>query len=259
MHARLTTSPLVYAVSEGDGMLSSSELCSIGGSSQTSLDGILLATGAALPPGSHNLAVTFADCANDWYGIRLHGTASAAYTSSTDLNELTALVSVTSMRGVGFGFLTGFGFLANLTDVTAEGSGTWTRTRRDKWMSTTTYSPTIGSRLRNNRTSNVATFAGGSYSTMTSEPPPGASSRFEREFDNLAVAINGTDYVLNGTIVTTYGFGGGSATSDFHTGEVRITSSGTLMARVYGVGGPDARGLPQTGLRVEVFFPLVFL
>jgi hypothetical protein len=218
---------------------------------QTSLDGASRAKETVLPPGSHNLAITFAACANDWYGVRLDGAATAAYTSGTDLNELTALVSVTSMRG------TGLGFISKLNDVTVDGSGTWTRARRDEWRSTTTYAPTVGSRLLNNSTSNIATFGGGSYSTITSEPPPGSSSRTERQFDNLAVAINGTDYVLNGTMVTTYGFGGGSTSSDFHTGEVRITNSGTMVARVYGVGVTDSRGLPTTGLRVEVFFPLV--
>jgi hypothetical protein len=55
---------------------------------------------------------------------------------------------------------------------------------------------------------------------------------------------------LNGNILST----GGS-----YSGEVRITSNGTLMARVYGAGGPDASGLTVSALRVEVFFPLVLL
>jgi hypothetical protein len=252
VHAYLTTSPFVFAASNIDEMLWTSGPCSSGGSLQISLDGVLPAKGTVLPPGSHNLAVTFADCADDWLGIRLDGAASAAYTSSADLNELTALVSVTSMRGRGLDFLTGW------NDATAYGSGTWTRARRDEWRSTTTYSPTIGSRLLNNLTGNVVTFGGGSYSTIQLEPTPESSSRFQRDYNNLAVAINGTDYILNGNILSTYD-SGGSRSSDSHSGEVRITSSGTLVARVYGVGGPDARGLTQTGLRVEVFFPLVLL
>ncbi len=220
---------------------------------QPSLDGISAAKGTVLPPGSHTFAVTFADCADDWYGIRLDGAASAAYTSSTDLNELTALLSVNSMRGRG-----GLGS-PNLDDVTADGSGRWTREQRDTGRSTTTYSPTIGSRLVNNLTNNVATFGGGSYSTIQHEPTPGSSSRVQREYDNLAVAINGTDYVLSGNILSTYG-SSGSASDVSHSGEVRITSNGTLVARIYGVGGlVDARGLALIGLRVEVFFPLVLL
>ena len=235
-------------------MLWTSGPCSNGGSLQTSLDGVLPAKGTVLPPGSHNLAVTFADCVVDQLvGISLNGAASAVYTSGTDLNELTALVSVNSMRATG-----SIGFLSPSNDVTADGSGTWTRERRDTWRSTTTYSPTIGSRLVNNLTKNVATFGGGSYSTIQHEPTPGSSSRVQREFNNLAVAINGTDYILNGNIFSTYGFGG-SGSSDSHSGEVRITSNGTLVARVYGQGGPDPRGLTATALRVEVFFPLVLL
>ena len=255
VHANLTASPLVYAVFYGDGMLWTSGPCSSagGGSLQTSLDGVVPAKGTVLPPGSHNLAVTFADCAVDQLaGIRLDGAASAAYTS-TDLNDLTALVSVHSMRATGE-----LGFHSPMRDVTADGSGTWTRARRDEWRSTTTYSPTIGSRLLNNLTSNVATFGGGSYSTITHEPPPGSSSQAQYEYDNLAVAINGTDYVLNGNILSTYS-NSGFGNSYSHSGEVRITSNGTLVARVYGVGGPDARGLTVSALRVEVFFPLVLL
>ena len=252
VHANLTASPLVYAVFYGDQTLWTSGPCSNGGSLQTSLDGVLPAKGTVLPPGSHNLAVTFADCVVDQLvGISLNGAASAVYTSSTDLNELTALVSVNSMRATGE-----VGFLSPFNDVTADGSGTWTRERRDEWRSTTTYSPTIGSRLVNNLTNNVATFGGGSYSTIQHEPPSGSSSQVQHEYNNLAVAINGTDYVLSGNILSTYGFGG-SASDVSHSGEVRITSNGTLVARVYGTGGPDARGL--TALRVEVFFPLVLL
>ena len=71
----------------------------------------------------------------------------------------------------------------------------------------------------------------------------------QREYDNLAVAINGTDYVLSGSIFSTGGFGG-SASPVSHSGEVRITSNSTLVARVYGEG---------VAVRVEVFFPLVSL
>ena len=155
VHANLTASPLVYAVSDGDEMLWTSGPCSNGGSLQASLDGVLAAKGTVLPPGSHNLAVTFADCIVDQLvDIRLDGTASAAY-ASTDRNDLTALVSANSMRGRG-----SLGFLSDLGNVTADGSGTWTRARRDTWRSTTTYSPTIGSRLVNNLTNNVATLEG---------------------------------------------------------------------------------------------------
>jgi hypothetical protein len=172
--------------------------------------------------------------------ISLNGAASAAYTS-TDPNDLTALVSVHSMRATG-----SLGFRSDINDVTADGSGTWTRARSDTGRSTTTYSPTIGSRLLNHLTTNVATFGGGSYSTIQYEPTPGSAALVKLEYNNLAVAINGTDYILSGNLLSTYGFG----SSQSHSGEVRITSNSALVARVYGEGG---------ALRVEVFFPLVLL
>jgi hypothetical protein len=67
----------------------------------------------------------------------------------------------------------------------------------------------------------------------------------EQRFDNLKVAINGTEYTLNGSLDTTYGFSG----SRTHTGEVRIINNGTLVARIY----DDARN----ALTIEVLVPLV--
>jgi hypothetical protein len=100
--------------------------------------------------------------------------------------------------------------------------------------------------LVNNLTTNVATFGGGSYSTIQYEPPAGSAALVRHEYDNLAVAINGTGYILSGNIVSTYGFN----SSQSHSGEVRITSNSALVARVYGEGG---------AFRVEVFLPLVAL
>jgi hypothetical protein len=94
--------------------------------------------------------------------------------------------------------------------------------------------------LVNNSTTNVATFGGGSYSEIR-YPAKGE----EQRFDNLKVAINGTEYTLNGSLDTTYGLSG----SRTHTGEVRIINNGTLVARIYG----DARN----ALTIEVLVPLV--
>jgi hypothetical protein len=235
----LTASPLVYAVLYRDEVWTSGPCSQGDGLLQTSLDGVSPAKGKVLPPGSHTFAVTFANCLVDGLvGVSLNGAASAAY-ASTDPNNLTALVSVNSMRGTG-----SLGFRSDINDVTADGSGTWTRARRDTGRSTTTYSPTVGSRLLNNVTTNVATFGGGSYSTIAYEPPPGSSALVRQEFDNLVVAINGTSYILSGNILSTYGFN----SSQSHSGEVRITSDSALVARVYGEGG---------AFRVEVFLPLV--
>jgi hypothetical protein len=130
---------------------------------------------------------------------------------------------------------------SELRDVTADGSAVWTRVGiGSSSTQTQTYTPATGSRLVNNSTTNVATFGGGSYS-MIQYPAKGT----ERRFDNLKVAIKGTEYTLNGSLDTTYGSNG----ANIRTGEVRIINNGTLVARIYGDGGRD--------LRVEVLVPLV--
>jgi len=73
-------------------------------------------------------------------------------------------------------------------------------------------------------------------------------NRTERRFDNLKVAVNGTDYTLNGSLETTFGSSGPVGTVS-HTGEIRIINNGTLVARIYG----DDRN----ALTIEVLVPLV--
>jgi hypothetical protein len=148
------------------------------------------------------------------------------------------MVSADSVRGKG---LAG---LSELRDVTADGSAVWRSVGSS--TKTMTYTPTTGSRLVNNSTTNVATFGGGSYSKIQYPPPQGWASRSEQRFDNLKVAINGTEYTVNGSLETTFGFSGSQRT---HTGEIRIINNGTLVARIYG----DVRN----ALTIEVLVPLV--
>jgi hypothetical protein len=193
-----------------------------------------------LPTGSHTFSASFQRCYVDLLvGTWLNGTASSAY-AATDLNDLTAQVSV-SMRGKLVAFR------SDLFDVTADGSGTWTRVRTGTaWTTsraeTTTYKPTIGSTLTNNSTTNVATFGGGSYTNRWGPSSSGGTPVHE-EFDNLVVALGGTSYTLSGSIDSFYWNSGRS-----HSGEIRITSNGTLVARIYG----DA----SDALRTEVLSPL---
>jgi hypothetical protein len=136
------------------------------------------------------------------------------------------------------------GLFSQLYDVTADGSAAWTVVG-STWT-TTTYTPATGSRLVNNSTGNVATFGGGSYLVIQYPPPQGSAGRVESRFDNLKVAINNTDYTVNGSLESTYGFGSASTA---YTGEIRIINNGTLAARVYG----DVRN----ALTVEVLVPLI--
>ena len=121
--------------------------------------------------------------------------------------------------------------------VSAEGSAVWTSV--GSGAKTTTYTPAAGSRLINNSTINVATFAGGSYSMMRYQ-----GGRSDQRFDNLNVAINGTEYTLTGSLDTEV-----SGSQRTYTGEVRIVHNATLVARVYG----DVRN----ALTIEILVPLV--
>ena len=82
----------------------------------------------------------------------------------------------------------------------------------------------------------MATFRGGSYAWSL----PGSS--VSDQFDSLKIAINGTEYTLDGTLDHVFA-------SFTFTGEIRITTNGTLMARLYS----------NVGLRpsIEVLTPLV--
>ena len=239
VHERLTTSPLTYATQDGKVVRTNGPCVTFvngqpdaNGSLQGSLDGSLSPTsGTFLPTGSHTYVVSFSNCLVDYLaGIELNGVASAAYRAA-DWSNLTAMVSANSVRGLVVNVF------SELDDVTADGSAVWTRVG-SPWT-TTTYTPATGSRLVNNSTSSVATFGGGSYSRIDS------SGRAEFRFDNLKVAINGTEYTLNGSLDTTYGFSG----SRTYTGEIRIINNGTLVARIYG----DVRN----ALTIEVLVPLV--
>jgi hypothetical protein len=246
VHKGLTTSPLIFATSDGkvwtDGPCVSviNGIPEIYGSLQGSLDGGLPPTsGTFLPTGSHTYVVSFSNCLVAYLsGTELNGVASAAYRTA-DWSNVTAMVSADSLRGRGE-----LGYFSELYDVTADGSAVWTQVG-SQW-STTTYTPATGSRLVNNSTTNVATFGGGSYSAIQYPPPQGSSASVEYRFDNLKIAINGTEYTLNGSLEITYGSSSGSRT---HTGEIRIINNGTLVARIYG----DVRN----ALTIEVLVPLV--
>jgi hypothetical protein len=236
LHAGVTTSPLTWATEEDGEVRWTNGPCDVveQGSVQASLDGgVSPASGTFLPTGSHTYVVSFSNCLVDGWAGTLNGVASAVY-SAADWSHVTATVSADSVRGRG---------LANLLrDVTADGSAVWTRVGiGSSSTQTTTYTPTTGSRLVHNSTTNVATFGGGSYSTIR-YPAKG----MEERFDNLKVAINGTEYTLNGSLETHYPSG-----SLTHTGEVRIIHNGTLVARIYG----DVRN----ALTIEVLMPLVAL
>jgi len=236
VHAATTTTLLSYGTDRGKVVWTNGP-CAFGqGSMQGSLDGGLSpAAGTFLPTGSHTYVVSFSNCPVNYWGneaFELHGVASAAY-NVAEWGNITAMVSADSVRGKDLN--SGWTGLSN--DVTADGSAVWTRSSNDS----TTYTPAAGSRLVNNATTNVATFGGGSYSFIRSSQ---GGSPTSQQFDNLRVAVNGTEYTLNGSLVSIQ-----TQPQRTFAGEIQIINNGTLVARIYGDGGRD--------LRVEVLVPLV--
>jgi hypothetical protein len=205
--------------------------CTVWGQVEASLDGA--AAPGVLPAGSHTFSVTFFDeCmeGDPMAGKGLTGMISAAYVTA-DWDELTAEVSASSMWVV---------CCSGGYDFTANGGGTWSRSLT---TSTMTYAPSVGSTLTNNRTGRMATFGGGSYSTGFRSTPYGGWLQSGRaDFNDLTIALGGTSYVLSGRL---------EVEPLYRTtghGELRITSNGSLVARLYA----DASGM----LRTEVLTPL---
>ena len=234
LHQWLTASPLIFATYDGKVVWTNGPCENAKqGSLQGSLDGGLPPTsGTFLPTGSHTYEVSFSNCLVDGWAGTLNGVASAAY-NAAEWSNVTATVSAESVRGRDLHS----GFFSELSAVTADGSAVWTRVGSS--TRTTTYTPASGSRLVNNSTANVATFGGGSYSRLST------LGRVEERFDNLKVAINGTEYTLIGSLDSEQ-FSGSPRT---YTGEIRIINNGTLSARIYG----DV----SKALTIEVLVPLV--
>jgi hypothetical protein len=218
----LAASPLYFVVADGGKPWTTSD-CGNGGSLQSSLDGGAVVPGLSLPSGNHRYSVVFTNCVVDGLSaITVTGAAIADYVTS-DWKTVTASVQVHSVRG------TGLAFRSDLSDVTGEGSGTWTQT---KVASSTayTYAPDPGSRLVNNKTAGVATFQSGRYSRIELPPPPGSGAAARYVFDSIAVTVNDVPYVLEGSLDAVFSFVGSQAS---YAGEVRITSRGALVGRLY--------------------------
>lgn len=209
------------------------------GSLQIALDGITATTTAALPAGTHNLAVSFQNCLVDGLvGSTLHGFAAATYTSS-DFQTLSASVSATALHAALFEFR------SDLYRVSADGSGSFTRARTNDGESMR-FVPNADARLTNEATGRVAALGGGSYTSAYFNPPQGVAAVAREDFDDVTVTIEGTTYVLGGSLQATYGFVGNQAT---YVGEVRVTNQNVLVARLYG----NFNG----ALQLEVLSPLV--
>ena len=230
-HAYATTAPFMWYSTGASGVTVAAEAtgpCVFNsGSMQASLDGSPTVAGARLPAGNHAYVMTFANCLVDGLaGFTLDGAATAVY-STTDWSVVTAQVSAGPTRVTGNG-----------SDVSVSGSGTWSLAANAN-TDTETYTPAIGSTVINNLTTNVITFQGGSASNEVDRS--GSTPIARRSFNSLAITLNGTSYLLDGTLQSTLN------NLPTGSGEVRITSNGVLVARIF---------YDSQSLRAEAFAPL---
>ena len=192
--------------------------CNGGGAVQVTLDGSTVGEATELPAGNHIFAVTHDQCEyhGGLGGIGLHGSASAAYRrgeAEGSKHEIAADVLASGgVRAKG-------DVSARFGDITAYGSGTFTRRRTSSEGYSATWALAPGARLVNNRTNGVVVLNAGSYTI--SFPPSGGSSE---TWSDVAIEVKGSRYMLNGTVRT-------GATE--HLGEILITSDGTEVARVF--------------------------
>jgi len=232
VHSSLAAGVFNYTIFDDDTLWTASSCL------QLSLDGSAVVThGIVLPTGSHTYGASFPGCIVDFLvGTSLNGATVAEYTTA-DRDNITARVSVSSLRG------RLVAYRSDLYDVTADGSGNWSRQRAGTtWAET--YQPAAGSTLANNTTTRVATFEGGSYSFFWDAAWTDSAGSRDEDFDDLRVAIGGTSYTLKGHLQIVY-----DRSSDrSYAGEVRITRDGALIARIYGD--------EHQALRTETLTPL---
>jgi len=207
--------------------------CYLGGGRDLEVDG---SPADVLSAGSHSFSAAFAHCTVDGLvGTTLNGSVAGSYAKAGDYDH-TLQVDAQAMS------TTHAALVSDLHDVTADGSLTVTSSSvgvayTADFAYTTTFTPTVGFTLANNRTGNALTFLGGEFSYSYDA----ATLSGHDAFRGLVVEINGTQYSIDGRIdwTTTGGH------MNYKSGIVRITSGGVLHANVHG-----------PGLRSEVLIPL---
>jgi hypothetical protein len=201
---------------------------STGGSLRIEVDGLPLPVGDRLPIGDHAFSASLDDCVADGLAGKFSGTISGSYGVDT-----VGLLTVSSMRA------RGLAYQSDLNDVTGNGALTLT-TVASGGISTTTATLSAGTTLMNNVSAKVATFEGGS----TSYSHDSAGESGQDTFNDLIVVVDGTRYVLDGSLQWSNrppGF-------RYESGTVRVTSNGVLHASF--TVGQDG------GAFVEILVPL---
>jgi hypothetical protein len=195
-------------------LVAPSAVCSTGSLSQALYDGTAISGGEALTANvQHTLDVSFAQCDVDGDTLNGRGVAQFSYSQSNGSLHLQGTSTVTNLSSSG-AKLTGngsyaFDLVSNPAQNTSQG----------------TMTPSAGATLLSQVSGLTARIEGGSMGWNFQGTGNGSSATLSA--NNLAFTVDGTAFVSSGQITTTFG------TSTSGSGELRLTSGGTPVGRVF--------------------------
>lgn len=210
----------------GDDMksLSSAAVCPGGGSVSGTLNGTALAVGVTLPP-SGTLAATFSQCMTDAQA-RYQGSSSVAYDfSSFEPANGTATATMNNLR------------ITHSSDFTANGGVTLAIANSlANGDSTFNYTITPGANatLRNEASGLLATFNSGSLQTrFVMVVATERLKTLRHQYSAMNFSVGGVAYLAEGFYQLDYNTSGGLPVLLGGSGEVRLTSAGALVGRLF--------------------------
>jgi len=216
-------------VTDDQGKVRSSAAVCQTGSVSTTLNGAAPTVGQALPANGV-LATRFTDCVSD--GTRYNGSASADYrfTSMGEPTNGSVTVTLTGLRmadasaGSDYTVDGGAGVqFAGLLDSTSV-------------VQTATFTPSAGASITNNLLALRATLTGGSFSvTSTLRTSDQQLTETHFSYTSYAFTVGSTPYVASGSLALVFTGANGALSNG--NGEVRLSSNGTTVGRLYFANG----------------------
>jgi hypothetical protein len=210
----------------GDDMksLPSAAVCPGGGSVSGTLNGATLGAGVTLPPAG-TLAASFTQCMTDTEA-RYQGSSSVAYDfSSFEPANGSATATMTNLRIThSSDFTANGGVSLNIANTVANGDSTYNYT----------ITPGANATLRNEANGLLATFNSGSLQTRyVTVVATERLKSLRNQYSALAFSVAGVPYVAEGFYQLDYNTSGGLPILLGGSGEVRLSSGGSLVGRLF--------------------------
>lgn len=210
----------------GDDMkaLPSAAVCPGGGSVSGTLNGATLAAGVTLPP-SGTLAASFSQCITE-AEARYQGSSSVAYNfSSFEPASGSATATMNNLRIThSSDFTANGGVSLTIANTLANGDSTYDYT----------ITPGANATLRNEATSLLATFNSGSLQTrFVTVVANGRLKTLRHQYSAMNFSVGGVAYLAEGFYQLDYNTSGGLPVLLGGSGEVRLTSAGVLVGRLF--------------------------